>query len=115
MYLTETGYWVPDKNEVIILNEIPHVVQMCSYPTQENKISTRTWIPKNPQYEFNFHEGMEILVKNVTMHQDIHYEWLSIESIDNEFCKSNNVAYIEIPLRYCVKHPTIKYKNTYKK
>ena len=110
MYLTEKGYWVPSKDEVILIQEEPHVIKW--HGIKDNKPVRGITIPH--AYRDGLQVGTEITIKGTSMHQDMHYEWVSIECVEGSFLNEQyGATTLQIPLRYFERHPDKEYENTY--
>jgi len=113
MYETETGYWVPGANEVILIAEEPHVIRWSGVCVQDGQQVRGITIPH--AYRDGLLVGTEFVVKSVSIKQDMHYEYVLVDFKGDLFLDEYDNVVFEIPLRYCKKHPTEIYENTYKK
>lgn len=114
MYLTDTGYWRPDIDEVVILDQFPHFIKVWA-KNEEGKTFRGITIPG--RYHFGLEVGEEYVVKSVISAQDFHYEYISIEPKIPELCEfeGGKVIALELPQSYFKRHPDKEYPNRFKK
>ena len=107
MYKSESGYWVPEAGETIIIAEEPHVVKFTSRQlTGETGMNgqpttrVRRVVTIPHPYRDGLMVGEEYVVKNICMEQNMHYEWIYVDT-KSQILKDAGIDTIEIPLRYC--------------
>ena len=110
MYLTPTGYWRPDKGEIITLAEIPHFIK---FHGEKDGKSFRGFRIPNPRQD-GLDADKDFIVDGLLSAQDIHYEYVFIlPPADVLYWAENNITMLEIPQRY-FKPSSHEYKNSYK-